>query len=70
MPEKSGLRKLRDRYSVTWPRRICGEFLEKGSTPPNVNTAFGLALIRGVILEDSAGLTYATPQFLMSASSL
>ena len=36
--------------------------LEKGSTPPDVDTAFGLVLIRGAILDGSAGLTYATLQ--------
>ena len=36
--------------------------LEKGSTPPDVDTAFGLVLIRGAILDGSDGLTYATLQ--------
>ena len=36
--------------------------LEKGGTPPDVDTAFGLVLIRGAILDGSAGLTYATLQ--------
>jgi hypothetical protein len=35
-----------------------------------VDTAFGLVLIRGAILDGSAGLTYATLQSLMSTSSL
>ena len=40
--------------------------LEKGSTPPDVDTAFGLVLIRSAILDGSADLTYATLQSLMS----
>jgi hypothetical protein len=43
---------------------------EKGSTPPDVDTAFGRVLIRGAILDGYAGLTYATLQSLMSTSSL
>ena len=31
--------------------------LEKGSTPPDVDTAFGLVLICGAILDGSAGLS-------------
>jgi hypothetical protein len=42
--------------------------LEKGSTPPDVDTAFGLVLMRGAI-HGSAGLTHATVQSLMSTSS-
>ena len=44
--------------------------LEKGSTPPDVDTAFGLVLIRGAFLDGYAGLAYATRQSLIRTSSL
>src|SRR3981081_1543565 len=39
-----------------------GPELPQGSTPPDVDTAFGLVFIRGAILDDSDSLTYATLQ--------
>jgi len=49
--------------SVIWrdsiPDQNLPHVLEKGSTPPDVDTAFGLVLMGGAILDGSAGLTHS-----------
>ena len=55
--------------SVIWRDSIAAQVPDQNSrmscrkaAPPDVDTAFGLVLIRGAILDGSAGLTYATLQ--------
>jgi len=60
----------RDSIAAQVPDQNSRMSWRKAAPPPDVDTAFGLVLIRGAILDGSAGLTYATLQSLVSTSSL
>jgi hypothetical protein len=60
----------RDSIAARVPDQNSRMSWRKAAARPDVDTAFGLVLIRGAILDGYAGLTYATLQSLMSTSSL